>query len=152
MKMRGRISIAGLAAVLMFPHSSIIAQSAEATDPHQTSGPEPDDPVLKEQISKITKLLDQTNQQRAQKSGALKTASDPSRKAALTAELEALRKDHDMLEKLLHDLVNETASTEQTKVDEALQRVKRFEERQELEQRQEEAVRDRQDQEKQEQE
>ena len=151
MKMRNRLSFAGLAASLMFSLMPSAAQSADDMYPHQEAAPvETEDPLLKEQITKVTKVLDQIHYQMAQKRQAIQAASDETRKAALTAELDALRKDHDILEKLLRDLVNETAATDQTKVDEALQRIKRFEERQELGHRQEEAVRDRQDQGKQE--
>ena len=150
MKKRRRLSIAGLATGLVFCLTPSAAQSANDPPTHQDllKQVETEDSVLKEQIAKVAKVLDQLHYQMAEKRQAIQAASDPARKSALTAELDALRKEHDLLEKLLHDLVYETAATELTQVDEALRRIKRSEDQQEIEDRQEETARDRQDQNK----
>lgn len=102
------------------------------------------DPVLEEQIAKVQGALDQLHEQMAQRRLALQQEPDGTRKAALYAELDGLRKERDLLERLLHDLVDEAKATEWTAIDEALKRARTFERRQEGTYQREEAIRDRQ--------
>ena len=144
MKERGLLTIAGAAAVLAFCSAPPPAQAAEKPPAHQEALPvETEDPVLKEQIDKVSQALNQLYHQMAQKRQAIQAAPDEARRSALSAELDVLRKEHDMLNRLLHDLISEAHATEWTDVDEALRRVKQFEQRQEREDQQEEALSDR---------
>lgn len=102
-----------------------------------------EDPVLKEQIVKVTEALEQLHRQMAQRRQALNASTDEVRKAALYAELDGLRKEHDMLERLLHELVDEATATEWTKIDEALRQARRFERSQEGAYQKEENLRER---------
>ncbi|MBI3323297.1 MAG: hypothetical protein HYZ95_02395 [Candidatus Omnitrophica bacterium] len=103
-----------------------------------------EDPVLKEQIQTVTEALNGLHRSIAQNRRALQASPDDSAKSALYAELDGLRKEHDMLERLLHDLVEEARATEWTRIDEALRRTKSYERRQEHSYEKEEALRERQ--------
>ncbi len=147
MKERTRLSAAGLAAALALGLTPSLTRSAERPHTHEKAlRVETEDPVLKEQIVKLTQSLDQFHHQMAQKR-AIQATTDEAQKSALYAELDILHKEHDMLDRLLHDLIFEAQATEWTRGDEALRRIKPFERRQEQELRQEEALRDRKDKE-----
>lgn len=103
-----------------------------------------EDETLKEQIVKVTEGLEQIHQEMAIRRRAIQTETDEMKKAALYGELDGLRKEHDLMERLLHELVDEATATEWTAIDEALSRVKAIERYQEREYRREEVIRDRQ--------
>jgi len=102
-----------------------------------------DDPVLQEQILKIHQTLGVLHEQMTQRRRALQYTPDQMRQATLYAELDGLRREHDMLERLLHDLVEEAKATEWTTVDEALKRARSVERSQERAYQREEALRER---------
>lgn len=102
-----------------------------------------EDPVLKEQIAKVTEGLQTLHRHMAQRRQAIQKETDAVRKAALYVELDGLRREHDALERLLHELVEEAKSTEWTTIDEALKRVRPTERYNEKETRKEEVLRDR---------
>ena len=102
-----------------------------------------DDPVLKEQIAKVDQALAQIHEQMAQSRQVLQQATTEAQRASLYGALDGLRKEHDMLERLLHELVEEATATEWTKIDEALKRARSFERSQEKAYQQEETVRER---------
>lgn len=102
-----------------------------------------EDLVLSEQIASVTDALEKLHRQITQRKKALQAAATDLQKASLYAELDGLRKEHDMLERLLHELVEEATATEWTKVDEALRRVRGLERYQEKQQRREDVLRDR---------
>lgn len=138
--------VAGLAA----PGIPALAQPPDSPPEEEThSHPESldvatEDAVLKEQIRKVNESLTTLHQEMSALRRAIQREADPSRKAALYAELDGLRKQHDMLERLLHDLVDEARATEWTAIDEALRRIKPYEKRQEKAYEKEEALRERQ--------
>lgn len=103
-----------------------------------------EDQVLKDQIVKVHEGLSQIHQEMAKRRKALQAETDEARKAALYAELDGLRKEHDLLERLLHDLVEEATATEWTTIDEALKRARAAEQYQERAYQREEVIRDRQ--------
>ena len=104
-----------------------------------------EDEVLREQIFKVNDALEDLHQQIAQQRRKIQAAGTDAERAGLYARLDALRKEHDMLERLLHDLVEEAKATEWTEVDEALRRVRGLERYQEKQQRREDVLRDRRD-------
>ena len=130
-----------------FPSSSSYAvqpPEEEAVHTHEEAlSVATEDPVLKEQIVKVTEGLEQLHEQMAQRRQALNASIDEVQKTALYAELDGLRKEHDMLERLLHELVDEATATEWTKIDEALKRARRFEWSQEEAYQKEENLRER---------
>ena len=103
-----------------------------------------EDPELKEQILKINDVLEELHQQMADRKGAIQAVSSDAKKAALYVELDRLRKEHDMLERLLHELVEEAKATEWTTIDEALKRARAVERHQERAYQREENLRERQ--------
>jgi len=103
-----------------------------------------EDEQLKQQILKINEAVGQIYEQMAQKRRALNAAPSETQKAALYAELDGLHKERNMLERLLHDLVEEAKATEWTKIDEALKRAKAFERYQERVYQKQEVIRERQ--------
>lgn len=102
-----------------------------------------EDRELQEQILKINDALEGLHQQMAVRKKALQAATSDARKAALYVELDGLRKEHNMLERLLHDLVEEAQATEWTVVDEALKRARAAERSQERAVQREENLRER---------
>ena len=102
-----------------------------------------EDPVLKEQIIKVTEGLQILYRQMAQRRQAIQKETDSIRKAALYVELDGLRRERDALEGLLHELVEEAKATEWTKIDEALKGVRFIDRYSEKETRKEEVLRDR---------
>ncbi|MBI4227405.1 MAG: hypothetical protein HY600_03905 [Candidatus Omnitrophica bacterium] len=102
-----------------------------------------EDAVLKEQIAKVDEALATIHEQMAVRRQALQQAMTEGQKASLYAELDGLRKEHDLLERLLHELLDEARATEWTAIDAALARVKSYERVQERATRREEALRDR---------
>lgn len=102
-----------------------------------------EDPVLKEQIEKVTKGLQDLHREMAMARQMIQQETSEKRKTALYAELDGLRKERDMLERLLHDLVEEATATEWTAIDEALRRAKSFERYQEKSYQKEENLRER---------
>ena len=146
-----RLSAVGFAMGLFFcfnPPSSFaqpVQPAEEGLHAHEEAlQVETEDPVLKEQIVKVGEAIGQLHEQMAQKRRAIQAAADQAEKSTLYAELDVLRKEHDMLEGLLHELVEEARATEWTKVDEALSRVEEIRRRREYEERREEVLRDRQ--------
>lgn len=142
-----------VAALLGFGWVAIPAQAAQEEDlapeaPHshlKTLSVATEDQELQYQILKINDALEELHQKMAVRKKAIQIAPSDARKATLYAELDGLRKEHDMLERLLHDLVDEAQATEWTKVDEALKRVRDLERYQEKQQRREDVLRDRQE-------
>lgn len=103
-----------------------------------------EDPVLKEQITKVAQALEQIHRQMAQRRQAIQRTNDEAQKSALYAELDGLRRERDLLERLVHELADEARATEWTAIDEALQRAKRFERAQDRSYKREEDLRERQ--------
>jgi hypothetical protein len=103
-----------------------------------------EDPVLKEQILKVHEGLEVIHQELATRRQAIRQETDEARRAVLYAELDGLRKEHEMLERLLHDLIEEARATEWTKIDQALKEVRDIERYQDRVYRKEEVLRDRQ--------
>jgi len=103
-----------------------------------------EDEVLKEQIVKVHEGLEMLHQEMAERKEAIRSAADDVHRAALYAELDGLRKEHNLLEQLLHDLVDEATATEWTTIDEALKRARAVERAQEGAYQREEVIRDRQ--------
>lgn len=130
---------------------AVPAQAAQEEDPApegahfhpETLSVATEDRELQEQILKINDALAGLHRQMTARKKALQAATSDARKATLYAELDGLRKEHDMLERLLHDLVDEAQATEWTVVDEALKRVRDLERYQEKQQRREDVLRDR---------
>lgn len=102
-----------------------------------------EDKELTEQIFKVHDALEDLHQQIAQHRRKIQAAGTDAERASLYAQLDLLRKEHDMLERLLHELVEEAKATEWTKVDEALRQVRGLERYQEKQQRREDVLRDR---------
>ena len=135
-----------LSLVWLVPASQAVSPSEEEP-PHsheEALNIVTEDPVLKEQIVKVTEGLETLHQQMAQRRKALNTTTDEVKKAVLYAELDGLRKEHDMLERLLHELVEEAKATECTTIDEALKRAREVERYQERAYQKEEVLRERQ--------
>ncbi|MBI3615137.1 MAG: hypothetical protein HY211_01340 [Candidatus Omnitrophica bacterium] len=105
-----------------------------------------EDEPLKQQILKVNDALRQIYEQMVQKRKALNAVPNEAQKASLYAELDGLRKERDMLERLLHDLVEEARATEWTQIDAALKRAKAFERYQERAYQKEEVLRERRQQ------
>ena len=103
-----------------------------------------EDAVLKEQITKVDQAIQELHARMVEHRQAIQQAADEAKKAALYAELDGLRKERDMLERLLHELVEEAKATEWTAIDQALARAKVLERRQEGASRRQEVLRDRQ--------
>lgn len=117
----------------------------EMTHAHDTASQiVTEDAELKDQIVKVEEALSALHPEMARLRNAIKQEPDPARKAALYAELDSLREDHDALERILHDLVEEATATEWTKIDEALKKARSIEQYQEKASRREEVIRDRQ--------
>jgi hypothetical protein len=107
--------------------------------------PVPADPELEEQIQEVQEALNTLYQQTVRRKEALKKTQDAAQKAKWYKELETLRKEHQELEALLHDLVDEARLSEQTAIDEALARARWLERQHEQWERKEELIRDRQE-------
>jgi predicted nucleic acid-binding Zn-ribbon protein len=122
------------------PPSSVPEESRPHVDPTAINTEDED---LKEQIFKVNDALEELHQQIAQQRKQIQAVGTDAERAGLYARLDALRKEHDMLERLLHELVDEARATEWTKVDEALKRVRGLERYQEKQQRREDVLRDR---------
>lgn len=122
------------------PSASIPEESRPHIDP-TTINTEDED--LKEQIFKINDALEDLHQKIAQQRKQIQAAGTDAQQAALYARLDGLRKEHDMLERLLHELVEEAQATEWTTVDEALRKARESERYQENQQRKEDVLRDR---------
>ena len=103
-----------------------------------------EDPVLEDQIKKVSQTLEGVNHQMAQLRKASQEATEDAAKASLDAEIEGLRAERDKLETLLHDLVDEAKPADSTEIDKALQQVQNIETRQERTNERQEALRDRQ--------
>lgn len=124
---------------------SFAAESEEEAHSHEEAlAVVTEDTVLKEQIVKVTEGLRTIHDEMARRRKAIQAETDGARRAALYAQLDAVRKEHDALEDLLHDLVEEARATEWTKIDEALRRARAVERYEERRYRQEEVLRDRQ--------
>ena len=118
-------------------------EKVEAKEPHWMEPiPIPADPELEQQIKEVREALGTIDQQIVRRKEAAEKAQEPATKTTLYEELEHLRKEHDDLEALLHDLVNEAKASEQTAVDEALARARWLERRQEYLEQKEELIRD----------
>lgn len=148
MRLRGfRQAAADLFFLLTFilaPAFPVQAQLQEELDSHDQALEVPaEDPILKEQILEVHQALEGLHQEMALRRKKLQHATTESQKATLYSELDGLRKEHDMLERLLHELVEEAKATEWTRVDEALRQVRGLERYQEKQQRREDVLRDR---------
>lgn len=107
--------------------------------------PVPADPELEEQIQEVQEALNTLYQQMVRRKEALRKTQDAAQKAKWYEELEALRKEHQELEALLHDLVDEARLSERTAIDEALARARELEQQHEQWEHKEELIRDRQE-------
>ncbi len=107
--------------------------------------PVPADPELEQQILEVQDALSAIHQQTVRRKEVLKKTQDPATKATLYEELEALRKERQGLEAILHDLVEEAKASERTAIDEALAHAQWLERQQEYWDRKEELIRDRQE-------
>lgn len=103
-----------------------------------------EDQELQEQILKINDALEDLHRQMAQRKKVLQATTSDAEKTTLYVALDGLRKERDMLERLLHDLVEEAQATEWTVVDEALKRARAAERPQERAVQREENLRERQ--------
>lgn len=141
------VVVGGLVALAQVPTQGQPAEdlSEEVHSHPEALGIATEDEVLKEQIHQVNDGLAELHEQLAARRKALQQETDPGKKSALYSELDGLRKEHDMLERLLHDLVEEARATEWTHIDEALRRIKPYERRQERGYEKEESLRDRQD-------
>lgn len=122
------------------PPSSVPEEARPHIDP---TAIHTEDEDLKAQIFKVNDALENLHRQIAQQRKQIQAAATDAERARLYARLDALRKEHDMLERLLHELVDEATATEWTKVDQALKRVRELERYQEKQQRREDVLRDR---------
>lgn len=140
------IVLAGLVALAQAPAQGQPAEDlSEEAHPHSEAlEVATEDAVLKEQIRRVNDGLAELHMQLAARRKALQQETDPAKKSALYSELDGLRKEHDMLERLLHELVEEARATEWTQIDEALRKIKSYERRQEHSYEKEEALRERQ--------
>ncbi|GEM_PF-5472822 len=102
-----------------------------------------EDPELQEQISQVNQALEEIHQQLVARKKALQMVLSDAQKARLYDELDGLRRERDMLERLLHDLVDEAQATEWTAIDEALKRARAAERPQERAVQREENLRER---------
>lgn len=127
------------------PPSSPSSHDATAEQPWLEPMPVPADPELEEQIQELQQALTTFHQQTVRRKEALKQTTDSTQKAKLYEELEALRKERQELEALLHDLIEEAKISEQTAIDEALAHARWFERRREQLEQREELIRDRQE-------
>lgn len=135
-----RVMVVGAVSLVpMFVQAEELPHSHEAALHVST-----EDPVLKEQIVKVHEVLVSLHTQMAQRRQRLQQTTDETQRVGLYAELDGLRMEHDLLERLLHELVDEAKATEWTAIDEALQRAKRFERAQERTYKREEDLRERQ--------
>ncbi|MBI2093798.1 MAG: hypothetical protein HYT88_03640 [Candidatus Omnitrophica bacterium] len=107
--------------------------------------PVPFDPELESLIVEVQESLITLNKQMVRRKERLKDTEDPSVKAQLYEELEALRKEQTELEGLLHQLVNEAKISQRTEIDEALAKARWLEQQQERWYQKEELLRDRQE-------
>lgn len=107
--------------------------------------PVPFDPELEAQIIEVQDGLGTVHKQMVRRKEALKQTKDPATKTKLYDELEALRKEREDLEAILHDLVEEAKASQRTAIDEALARARWLERQQEYWDKKEELLRDRQE-------
>ncbi len=105
-----------------------------------------EDVVLKEQITKIDVELGKLHEQTARIRKTIQQTTDQSQKTALYGQLDGLQNEQKSLERLLNELIGEAKATEWTKIDAALKRAKKSELYQEREYEREEAIRDRRQQ------
>ena len=139
----------------LWPIGSLCAENASTTptpSPEETEDttpwlepiPTPTDPALELQIKEVQEALTTIHTQMLRRKERLRATPDASMKAALYDELEALRKEREDLEALLHNLVDEARLSERTAIDQAIARAKWLEQQQEQWIRKEESIRDRQ--------
>ena len=106
--------------------------------------PVPADPELEAQLVELQDALKAIHAQIVRRKQLVSETTDPAAQGRLLNEIEALRTERDLLESLLHKLVNEAKASEQTAIDEALARARWLERRQEQYEQREELIRDRQ--------
>lgn len=128
--------------LLLAPASSPAAEEPPASS-QETPLPPTEDPVLKEQIVRIHSILAELDFQTSKRRKAIQEEADPARKANLRAQLDGLRRERGLLVGLLNDLIAEARATEWTRIDEALKRVRSFEQTQERLYKREEDLRER---------
>ena len=140
----------------LWPIGSLCAEDASSThtpSPEETEDtihpwldpiPTPTDPALESQIKEVQEALTTIHTQMLRRKERLRATPDASTKATLYDELEALRKEREDLEALLHNLVDEARLSERTAIDQAIARAKWLEQQQEQWDRKEESIRDRQ--------
>jgi len=104
-----------------------------------------EDEVLREQIVKVNDALEELHQEIAQQRKKIQAAGTDAERAGLYARLDALHKEHDMLERLLHELVEEAKVTEWTELDEAISRAEDLRRQREYQELKRELLRDRQE-------
>lgn len=138
------VLVAGAAAIS--PTLTLAAPADESPQSHAAAlQVVTEDAVLKEQIVKVHEALAVLDQQIAERRRQLQQAAGDAQKSSLLyAEVDGLRKEYGMLERLLNDLVEEAKATEWTAIDQALARAKRFERHQEGAYQRQEVIRDRQ--------
>lgn len=107
--------------------------------------PVPADPELEQQIVEVQDALKTINEQIVRRKRAVDEAKDASGKATLYEELERLRRERSVLQRLLDELVEEAKLSEQTAIDEALARARWLEQQRERHEKKEELIRDRQE-------
>ncbi|MBI1952685.1 MAG: hypothetical protein HYS41_00990 [Candidatus Omnitrophica bacterium] len=140
-----RLEAALLLSSLFFcPLGGLPAHAEEEELPPQEPVVATEDEVLKEQIAQVHQGLLEIHQAMAKRRRTLMAETNEVRKANLYAEIDGLRKEYNLLQDLLFELVDEATATEWTKIDEALKRVRRFERYQERAYQKEENLRERQ--------
>ena len=107
--------------------------------------PTPADPELEEQIVEVQNALSTIHRQTVRRKELLDKTQDAEGKLKLHNELDLLRKERNILESLLHDLVDEAKASERTAIDEALERARWLELQEHYDELKEEAIRDRQE-------
>lgn len=107
--------------------------------------PVPFDPELEALLEEVQDALGTIHQQMVRRKERLDQTQDAAARAVLYEELEALRKERDELQSLLHKLVEEAKISERTAIDDALARARWLERQQEYQAQREELLRDRQE-------
>ncbi len=98
-----------------------------------------------DQIVKLSDEVSKLNLEMAKLRSQTKAEKDPGKKGELNAQFEDLRKQRNSLRKLLDELVEGGPATENTSADKVFNRAKKFEQIQEQESTQREAVRESKD-------
>ena len=105
----------------------------------------PQDRELEKQIKEVQDSIFTLHQQMVRRKLTLSETDGVEDRNELMQEIELLTKERDMLEGILHDMVDEARATEWTVIDQALERSRKLEFLLDLEEIKEEAVSDRRD-------